>query len=534
MPTELASQPEWVQRNHVASAIIVLVIAMVVGGALVVAADSRFNLGLLIFGMVLLLAGAVLLTLAAPRALEELSFLRRNFRWWHGIWLLLIFSSFTWRIIDVGTAASGGGLDAASLVRVVCVGFAASCLLVVLALRRARWLRMCFSGSQKYLTIFGLICLVSTAWSVNAPWTAYKSFEYLTDMAVVALLRVSLRKTGDYKFLLDFTLFLFGLLLLSAWIGAFINPSQGFFSLGGTGSRDLVLPIRLEGQYPGLDADGMGEMCAIILLISAYRFSRASAGLERNKLWYGAIIILSFGTFVICQARTALVGFIFGCLILFTFAKDKRRLLGWFLVGVILLAIPLVAFASGPIVRYFLRGEHVESLQHLTGRTEMWKVAWAESLQRPFTGYGGFAGRRFVVQAQVVYFATASSLLSAWVDALIDIGFIGPILLLLLFVGIARSLIVSLRKRGQRIQDRNLAIELTLAMAVIFVRSFVTGSMVGHFYFWLFTCLAGAEFLRSQPSEFSPRFYPDRFANGTAGERDSAPERTQFPGDAPA
>ena len=63
MPTELASQPEWVQRNHVASAIIVLVIAMVVGGALVVAADSRFNLGLLIFGMVLLLAGAVLLRL---------------------------------------------------------------------------------------------------------------------------------------------------------------------------------------------------------------------------------------------------------------------------------------------------------------------------------------------------------------------------------------------------------------------------------------------------------------------------------------
>ncbi len=48
----------------------------------------------------------------------------------------------------------------------------------------------------------------------------------------------------------------------------------------------------------------------------------------------------------------------------------------------------LVSDLVGSTAQYLSRGESAETLQTLTGRTELWQVVWESMLQSPVVGYG--------------------------------------------------------------------------------------------------------------------------------------------------
>jgi O-antigen ligase len=160
----------------------------------------------------------------------------------------------------------------------------------------------------------------------------------------------------------------------------------------------------------------------------------------------------------------------------------------------------LIAFTgfSDLLSKYLLRGENIATVERLTGRTELWKMAWTDIEKRPITGYGAFAGRRFIVQPRSIYFTDASDLLSSYVDAAIDIGLVGPILLVVILLSLTSSLWRALKATEFGRADRELTIEIALILSVVVVRSLVSGTLVTHFCFWYFACVGGLDYLRTK------------------------------------
>jgi O-antigen ligase len=53
-------------------------------------------------------------------------------------------------------------------------------------------------------------------------------------------------------------------------------------------------------------------------------------------------------------------------------------------------ALQIIEMALGSTRHYLMRNESVESLQSLTGRTELWSAVWVEALKAPLHGCGYF------------------------------------------------------------------------------------------------------------------------------------------------
>ena len=80
------------------------------------------------------------------------------------------------------------------------------------------------------------------------------------------------------------------------------------------------------------------------------------------------------------------------------------------------------------------RPDHGGSRRHVWPR-RLWQFAIRKISERPWTGYGGYAGGRFVVLPGLGM-PGKSDVLNTMVESFIDLGVLGVIVLLIVFVGI--------------------------------------------------------------------------------------------------
>src|SRR5256714_11305579 len=154
---------------------------------------------------------------AAPEALENARELAHNWTWWHPLWFFIFFSMLVFRIRDV-SEAKANPLDAFAMLRILPEAFVSLTLIVRLILKKPNWLGALFRGIPGAMAVYCLACLASTAWSVNASWTAYKSLEFLADVSLLAAIVASAESWFTYQNLLDWTLTFYGLSLVVVWI----------------------------------------------------------------------------------------------------------------------------------------------------------------------------------------------------------------------------------------------------------------------------------------------------------------------------
>src|SRR5207245_1826944 len=88
---------------------------------------------------------------------------------------------------------------------------------------------------------------------------------------------------------------------------------------------------------------------------------------------------------------------------------------------------------------YMLRGQSTELVHSLSGRLDWWESAWSKILERPWLGYGAYAGGRFVVLAQFGDMET-SSIHNSYVEAVLGSGILGVLPLLAALAGAWREL----------------------------------------------------------------------------------------------
>ncbi len=442
---------------------------------------------------------AILLILAVPAvlllvgaglsgALRRVRVLAVRLTWWHILWALIFASALVFRQRSVSQIETNL-LDAWAIYRVSLDLIVGVILFTRLALRRPPFGGSMFQGFLGAMTVFAFVCMVSSVWSVFPAWTLFKSVEYLLSLALLAAILETAKSVQDFKSLFNWTWVLYGLLLVSVWIGAILWPQPALHPIGLP--RDALLGVRLSGVFPNQSAEGVGVFGAMLGLICLCRLLPLGRD-RRGSVWYFPVLAASIITMILSQTRVAVGGFLLGAfLILFLSKRLRLGTVMTFIVGPVLLLTGV-----GSVVWAFLkRGEDYQALTTLSSRIVWWTFAWHKFLERPLTGYGAYAGERFAVMAKLGM-GTTSSLHSDYLGILIGTSIWGLIPFLAALIGIWWFLIVNFRRHSGTGPERQLAYEAIAVLALLSVNSLLVPMFSWQAPLYFLVILGYAEFLR--------------------------------------
>lgn len=459
-----------------------LVVAAVVSAALLglgvsLLADRPGHL----FVTAVIAGGALSAATAARLALPSLAGLGRRLRWWHLLWCLLFLSSLVFRVRTFADVNSNP-FDFWSLYRAGLVGVVGVVLLGLESVGRLRFLPSLFRGLLGLLAAYALFSLVSTAWSVHRPWTLYKSLEYLVDVSLLAAILDRVRSAQAFKALFDWTWTLLWAMAASVWLGLFIWPGAVTRSVGNLG-------LQIQGVLPAISANGVGELGAVLGVVSLVRL------LDRgpNRHLHVVLFTVAMATLILAQSRSPLAGFLLAVpIILFA----TRRVGVIMFISLALPAVLLLTRAGEILWRYVLRDQGTALFLSLSGRTDWWELAMASFSARPLVGLGAYAGTQFAVMSQVS--REIASIHSTWVQALVDTGILGALLLTLVVGGAWVIGLKTLRRLDRTGIEHRLLTEALAVLAVLTVRSVFTSTFIWHPSLPFLLVLGYIEYLRRQ------------------------------------
>ena len=459
--------------------------------AAVIIAPVVYHHGLIVATLALLAVPVGLITLAMGfrRGLRLLRNLTAHLRWWHVLWLLIFASALVFRVRGVDQIEQNP-VDAWALYRIGLELIVATALGIRLALRRTPWFGSMFRGLLGAITAFGLVELASTAWSVYPAWTFYKACEYLLDIALLAAVLATIRSVKDYKHFFNWTWTLYGLLLLSAWLGVVLWTQQALYPNGknvGVG----ILGIRLDGVLPAVSSNDIGTFAAILALIALCRLLPI-AGKKSDRTWYVLLLTAGMTTMVLSQTRSAIAGFFFGVFLLLYFSKR----LGVSAFLTFFVAPLLIASSVGGLIWSFLeRGQDTQQLETLSSRVEWWSAAWQKFMERPLVGYGAYAAGRFAVLAKLGLGET-STMHSDYLEIIVGTSIWGLIPFLAALLGTWWFLTRYLRHSIVMSTDQQLAYEAIAVLGLLTFRSIFMTMLTWHPPLDYLVILGYAEFLR--------------------------------------
>jgi O-antigen ligase len=440
--------------------------------------------------VLLVLAAPLVLVFVVPAAartiLQETSRLLSSFTWWHGLWMIVWLSGVVFRIREVQDIEANP-VDGWAFFRIALESFVGLALLGRAFSGRTPWLRSMFRGIPGIMTSFLLLCMLSMTWSVKPAWTLYKSLEYSVDLAMLIAVVVTIASLEEYEKFFNWTWTLLGVLLVTAWVGAVLDPVDALergYEFGPLGAR-------LRGVMPNLSANAIGDSAAILSMVALCRLLQNFDG-KYDRKWYRLMFAASFVTLIFSQTRSALGGLVFGVLILLVLGRRVVLSITLAIAGTVVLAL---TNAGQLTAEYLMRGQSVQQAESLTGRLEWWQFAWQKFLEHPWTGYGAFAGGRFVVLESLGLSATPD-LHSSVVETLVGTGFLGVFLLFLAVAACWWYLLRAVRSPAMNVFDKRQTIEVLAVFSVISVRCVLSSNMIDHPALPFLTVVGFAELVR--------------------------------------
>lgn len=417
--------------------------------------------------------------------ISKVNVLWGQIRWWHWLWLILFFSGLVFRVRDVKTSM-GSPIDLWAIYRISLVCLVGCILFWRLATNRQDWLRNIFHGLPAPLAGYAIAGILSSLWSVLPLWTFYKSSEYLVDLCLLVAILTSIKSTIEFKSLFDWTWLILTLYAGWVWLGIAIWPEEAV-------RHDVgLIGIQIHGVFPAIAANSVGELGAIIGTVA---FSRLLLREERNIFYY-MILLFSIATIIFSQSRSPLTGFLLSLpIILFV----TRRIGVFALICLTGGAIVLLTSGVETFLEFFNRGQREEEFASLSGRVDMWQIAWELIQQRPLIGYGAYAGSRYTGVTNTMD-STTSSILNTWLEVTTGLGLPGLLLLLGSFLGtwiILIRLIRRFMKTEKHFLNYCLGVEVLGVLTVLSFRSMFSPQLIWHPPLTFFLALGYAEFARN-------------------------------------
>jgi len=434
---------------------------------------------------------AALMIQAAPQAVANARLLARNWTWWHLLWFFIFFSMLVFRIRDVSAAAQNP-IDAYAMLRILPEAFVSVALIIRLILKKPNWLGTLFRGIPGAMAIYCLVCLATTAWSVNASWTAYKSLEFLADVSLLAAIVASAEGFFTYKNLIDWTLTFYGLSLIGVWSNLPIWPDEAMD--GG----------RLTGVIPVEASNSVGTSGAVLAIISLCRLMPLF-GRAKDRAWYILLLVFGLVSMVLSKTRNAEAAFVFAVAVIVIFSPRLRKIAFWGSLAV----SPLVAMAAilndrlfpqawDLMVNIVQRDQSDAAIGSLSGRTAWWEYGISQLMHHPWTGLGAYAAGRFAVLGKLGV-GSAAMMHSDWIEILIGTSIWGLIPFTAALVAAWWYLFRCIRSDRFNSDQRQFALELFALLGMLTMHSFFNDELSWHCPLLYFAILGYAEFIRTYP-----------------------------------
>jgi len=454
--------------------------------------------GVLVVAAVIVAAVPLLILMiqAAPEAAASARELAHNWTWWHPLWFFIFFSMLVFRIRDV-SEAKANPLDAYAMIRILPEAFVSLMLIVRLILKKPNWLGALFRGIPGAMAIYCLVCLATTAWSVNASWTAYKSLEFLADVALLAAIVASAEGFFTYKNLVDWTLTFYGLSLLGVWSNLPIWPTEAMD--GG----------RLTGVIPVEASNSVGTSGGVLAIVALCRLMPVF-GAVKNRAWYMLLLVFGLVSMVLSKTRNSEAAFIFAVALIVLLSQRLRRIAMWGSVAVaplvaaaILLNDRLLGYAWDLVLSVAERDQSDAAIGSLSGRTAWWAYGVQQLMHHPFTGLGAYAAGRFAVLGKLGV-GSAAMMHSDWIEILIGTSIWGLIPFAGALIAAWWYLYRCIKSDVFSPDQRQLALELFALLGMLTMHSFFNDELSWHCPLLFFAILGYAEWVRvhrkTQPS----------------------------------
>lgn len=456
---------------------------------------ERVGVGATIAAIILVIPIAIMVVTGLRQGWTYLSDLRAAWTWWHWLFLLLVFSTLVFRVRDNQQAASNP-VDAWALLRLGPEAIVVVVLWLRLRNRATTWRHSLFQGVLGVFAVFGMVCVISSVWSVFPAWTLYKSLELLVDISTVAAVLATVSSATEIRQMCNWIWVLYGMDLVWAWIGAAIWPSECLDELG-----------RLSCVWPEISSNSLGSSSALVSLVALARLLGPKQG-KNDRAWYG--LLLAFGLFTLAasQTRNSMAGFVVGAFLVVIF--ERKAWIGFAAAATALAtrvmyllftlhAVPslseIPAVMLGPRVVQFLARDQTEAqISHMSARVDWWAFAWQQLIQRPLTGFGAFAGGKFAVMGKLGI--VASQIHSDWMEILTGTTFWGLIPFLAAVVGCWWIIGRSYNDKSLTRDERSWLPEIAGVWGALTVRSFFNVELSWHAPFLFLAVIAYAEFLR--------------------------------------
>jgi len=391
-----------------------------------------------------------------------------SFRWLYLTWACVMTAGLVWNINrTVRFSMDQAGAD--NYVRLAFLLLGAISILIIGARHRYAFFSELTSGVLMIFSLFSLWGLASTSWSVFPTGTLYKSLEYCTQLALLALtaslIHLAVRDPRKRPFALkrvfDFVWLLIYMLIASVVVGILVWPEYAIRE----GERDAegLLGFSIQGVLPAISSNAVGQLGAIIGIVALVRLLYGSG----SRVLYGSILAISLPIMVLTQSRSPILAFLVAVVIILL---ATRRFVLLALTGALFSA--LLFTQQGQLIYEFMRrGQSESSLTSLTGRVDYWKVSLDAVGERPFGGYGAYSGGRYVLSS-VLGDQGPSTVHSLWVEVMLDTGVPG-LILLTLGVGATWYWLLKLRPFPMNASINSMLwVECLGVLTVLSVRSF--------------------------------------------------------------
>jgi O-Antigen ligase len=260
------------------------------------------------------------------------------------------------------------------------------------------------------LLAWPVLALVSTGWSLVPLFTFIRALQLLVPIGLALLMvRIWLTAPEAARAIWKDTLRLF---VQVVTILIFIGLATGFWR-----EARFTWP----GAHPGVAAMYVGAAFVILLAGGRTFLALRPSGYVLRLALFGTTLYLG-------DTRGVLAGVLLAVGLMLWFAARTKPLKSYLGMTYYAIAGGLVLIAARPeIMTYVLRGGTTEGITSLSGRIPLWSSAIniMSDADRWFVGFG-YGSARVILPKVADWAGTAHS---AWVEILLAIGILGPLLL---------------------------------------------------------------------------------------------------------
>lgn len=250
------------------------------------------------------------------------------------------------------------------------------------------------SGPVKLWLVYGAISLFACLMSPRPLDAAYWAIAYLCVFAAMKSFLQGKDVLGctmhlNYLSWLITTVFLI-VLLIAARDVLFIKSGWETTGYG------VVVRMKEVGDMPMSRSSGMARFAAVPGVVSFVLLWRSGSW---KRLFWTMLLISSGALIYLMQSRGAILGFGFALAFVMIFLGIRTRIIG----VVMLLLFGLLLFTNvipeenvENVLNHITRGQNMDELRELQGRTRTWEDGWEEIIKSPILGYGHLADRYLI------------------------------------------------------------------------------------------------------------------------------------------